>query len=354
MADSTLGAIRTKTRRITRSPSAAQITDAEIDQYINTFILYDFPEHLRLFSLRTTLTFYTQPGVDVYKTNDTNPLDPLFNFKNKYIAVHPPLFIAGVPSFYTQWRDVFYGQWPQTNAVVNTLILGDGTAGPFTGVINTFPQFPNSNGPNGGAILQNSLLLSALDVNGNAMQIVDYPQLTTPTTGLLGIPNQPPTSPGTTYGTINYQTGAFTVTFPANTLVGDTNPIWAEYVPYVAGLPISCLYYDNQFTLRPVPDKSYAVQIEADIRPTELLNAGLSPQIEQWWQLIAYGASKKIFEDRMDLDSVQMLLPEFKNQMNFVNRTSLVQQTNERTVTIYTTGKSYGGPWGNGSANFPF
>jgi hypothetical protein len=351
MADSTLQAIRLKTRRLTRSPSNAQLTDADIDQYINTFILYDFPEHLRLFSLRTTLTFYTQPGVDVYETNTTDPLDPLYNFKNKYVAVHPPLFIAGVPSFYTQWRDVFYGQWPQTNAVVNTLILGNGTTGPFTGIINSFPQFPNSAGPNGGAILQRSLLLTALNTDGTAMQVIDYPD--TNNLGFLDIPNTVPDAM-TNLGTINYQTGEFTVSFPNNTLVGDTNPIWAEYVPYVAGLPISCLYYDNKFTLRPVPDKSYVVNIEADIRPTELLQAGASPQIEQWWQFIAYGASKKIFEDRMDMDSVQMIMPEFLKQMNLVNRTSLTQQANERTVTIYTTGKSYGWPWANGSANFPF
>lgn len=358
MADSTLQAIRTKTRRLTRSPSTAQLSDADIDQYINTFVLYDFPEHLRLFSLRTTLTFYTQPGVDVYQTNTTNPLDPLYNFKNKYIAVHPPLFIAGIPAFYTQWRDVFYGQWPQTNAVVNTNIFGDGNTGPFSGVINTFPQFPNANGPNGGAILQNSLLLTILDVDGIAMQVVDYPQTyasisPSNTTGLLDIPNQIPT-PTSNLGTINYQTGQFTVSFPTNTMNSLNNPLWAEYVPYVAGLPISCLYYDNQFTIRPVPDKSYSVQIEADIRPTELLDANASPQIEQWWQFIAYGASKKIFEDRMDMDSVTMIMPEYMKQMNLVNRTSLTQQTNERTVTIYTTGKSYGWPWANGSANFPF
>jgi hypothetical protein len=43
MADSTLGAIRTKVRRLTRSPNTAQITDNQIDEYVNTFILYDFP-----------------------------------------------------------------------------------------------------------------------------------------------------------------------------------------------------------------------------------------------------------------------------------------------------------------------
>lgn len=350
MSDSTLNAIRIKVRRLTRSPSTAQLSNDDLDQYINTAILYDFPSNLRLFSLRSTLTFYTQPGVDVYKTNNTDPLDPLFNFKNKYIAVHPPVFISGIAASYTQWRDIFFGLWPQTNQVQDTLINGDGTQGPFDGVLNNFSQFPNPTGPNTGAIQQNSVIFTVNDTVGTAMIVIDYPEFNT--SGRLGLPNQPPDTPSTTYGFINYQTGAFTVSFPNTTMNSVANPLIAEYIPYVPGKPISVLYYDNQFTLRPIPDKAYPVQIEVDIRPTELLGVEDVPQIEQWWQFIAYMAAKKIFEDRMDTDSVQQILPEFRNQLNFVNRTSLTQQANERTNTIYTIGKSYGWGWYNSS--FPF
>jgi hypothetical protein len=274
----------------------------------------------------------------------------LYNFKNKYIAVHPPVFIAGIQSFFTQWRDVFYGQWPQTDAVVNTLIDGDGGTGPFTGIVPNFPPAGTPIGVSSGRILHNSMIFTALDTAGTAMIIVDYP--VSNTVGALGLPNQPQTLPSP-YGDINYTTGAFTLNFPNNTMAGISNPIYAEYVPFVPGKPLSVLYYDNQFTLRPVPNKSYPVQIEVDIRPTELLDQALSPQIEQWWQFIAYGASKKIFEDRMDMDSVQMLMPEFMKQMNLVNRTSLTQQANQRTVTIYTQGRQYWG-WGGWGSNFPF
>lgn len=349
MALTNLQAIQTKVRRLTRSPSEAQLSTSDLDQYINTFFLYDFPEHLRLFSLRQTLTFYTQPGVDVYATNDI-PNDPLNNFQNKYIAVHPPVFISGIPAFFTQWRDVFYGQWPQTNQVENTQINGDGSTGPFTGVLSTFPQVVvPATGPNTGAILQNSMIFTCLDTNGTAMILVDYP--ISNTTGALGLPTVPQTTI-VPYGFINYQTGQFSVTFPNPTLAGDTNPIYAEFVPYIPGKPISVLYYNNEFTIRPVPDKSYPVQIEVDVRPTELLSQNQIPYIEQWWQFLAFGCSKKIFEDRMDMDSVNMIMPAFKEQMNLVNRTSLTQQANERTVTIYTQGKSYG--WGWYNQNFPF
>jgi hypothetical protein len=353
MSDATLNAIRTKVRRLTRSPSTAQLSNEDLDQYINTSILYDFPSNLRLFSLRSTLTFYTQPGVDVYKTNTTDDLDPLFNFKNKYIAIHPPVFISGVPASFTQWRDVFFGLWPETNQVQDTLIDGDGTQGPFDGILNSFPQSPNPPNPpcpNRYAIQHNSVIFTILDTVGTAMIVIDYPEFNT--SGRLGLPNQTPDTPPTTYGFINYQTGVFTVSFPRSTMNSICNPLIAEYVPYALGKPISMLYYDNQFTLRPIPDKAYPVQIEVDIRPTELLTIEDVPQIEQWWQWISMLAAKKIFEDRMDMDSVQMILPELRNQMNLVNRTSLTQQANERTTTIYTIGRSYG--WGYYNSNFPF
>ena len=83
-------------------------------------------------------------------------------------------------------------------------------------------------------------------------------------------------------------------------------------------------------------------------QPTELLSSGQSPDLQEWWQYIAYGASKKIFEDRMDLDSVQSIMPEFKMQERLCLRRSIVQQTSQRTSTIYTDQSSTAGAYGPG------
>ena len=337
MADSSLQAIKNKVRLITRSLSENLLSDAQLTNYINTGILYNFSSELRLFSLRTTFTFYTQPGVDVYKTNTTDPLDPLYNFQNKYITVHPTPYIAGYPAMFTQSRDMFYSNYPQTNFVAQTGLTGNGTTGPFSGTLTQVP------------IVQNSLVLSCVDTNGTSMVIIDYPDNNL--IGTLSTPNQP--FPPSNYGSINYQTGQFTVTFTGNTNPGAT--IWAESLFYQPGTPLTVLYYDNQFTLRPIPDKTYPVQLEADIRPTELLNNGSSPQLEQWWLYISYLAAKLIFEDRMDYDSIAMIMPSLREQENFVNRTNLVQQANQRAPTIYTQGRIYGWGWGwGGNANWPF
>lgn len=338
MANSTLQAIRTKVRRITRSPALSQLTNEQLDEYINTFILYDFPEHLRLFTLRKLLTFYTQPGVDVYDTNTTVTTDPLYNFKNRYIAVHPPVFMAGIQSFYTQWRDVFYGYWPQTNTIADTQLRGNNSSGPFAG-----QQIAPSTGLP--FILQRSVNFNCLDTNGSAMVMVDIPinnQIgnLTPADVPLVAPFDTTQNPN---NYINYITGQYVITFPQITQTAA--PIWFEGILYQPGKPLGMLFYDSKFTIRPVPDKVYGIQIEVDMRPTELINTTDVPQLEQWWQYIAYGASKKIFEDRMDLDSVQQIMPEFKQQERLVLRTTLSIQANERTVTIYTQGKNYGFGW---------
>ncbi len=353
---STLQNIRTKVRRLTRTPSTSQISNDQLDQYINTFILYDFPEHLRLFSLRTLLTFYTQPGVDVYDTNTTVQTDPLYNFKNKYVAVHPPLFIAGIQCFYTQWRDVFYGMWPQTNTIADTLLRGNNSSGPFTGKIATLippvamPPFTNPLP----FILQESVNFNCLDANGTSMIMVDVP--ISNTIGNLTQANVPLVAPYDTIqdpnNYINYVTGEYVITFPAITQT--MAPIWFEGILYQPGKPLGILYYDNKFTIRPVPDKTYSVQIEVDIRPTALMDATEIPQLAQWWQYIAYGAAKKLFEDRADFDSVQQIMPEFKQQERLVLRTTLVQQANERTVTIYTQGKNYNIGGGFGGGGWPY
>lgn len=349
MALSTLDTIRKKVRRLTQSPSEAQLSTFELDQYINTSIENDIPTTMKLFSLRTLLTFYTQPGVDVYKTNTTDPLDPLFNFKNKYTAVHNPVFIAGVPTYYTQWRTIFYANWPQTNFISDTGLVGDGTVGPFVGIINSFPQqpFPLVNKQ---FILQKSVVFTALDASGTAMILVDTP--VTNQTGTLATPNSL-----VVLGTINYVTGAFSFSFPSATAVGTSlipNPIWSEVIVYTAGIPTTMLYYDNQFTLRPVPDKAYVINIEANIRPVELLSSMDEPQITQWWQWISALAARKVFEDRLDIDSVQLLTPFLEEQQALALSTSMEQYTNQRTVTIYSNNGVNQGWNNNNNGNWPF
>src|SRR5207247_3598233 len=101
--------------------------------------------------------------------------------------------------------------------------------------------------------------------------------------------------------------------------------------PYVPSLPLAVLFYDTTFTLRPVPDMAYRVQMDCFIQPTALLANNQQPGLQEFWQYIAYGAAKKVFEDRMDIESVQLILPEYRKQENLILRRTIVQKTNHST-----------------------
>lgn len=323
MADSTLEAIRTKVRRLTRSPSLAQLSNAQIDEYVNTFVLYDFPEHLRLFSLKTTFTFYTEPNIDVY---DSTMAAPLLGFDQKYVTFHQPVYIAGFQANLAQTRDAFFNVFPLTNNIASIGTAGNGVQVAFTGTLSAIP------------VLRDNVLFSSVDVNGDGLKL--YDELADGTLSGDGV------------GTIDYITGAFTLLF--NTAPANGQAINSQTIPYVAGRPHSVLYFDNKFTVRPVPDQPYGVTLDAFMRPTELLITSQKPELEQWWQYIAYGAAKKVFEDRTDMEGVSRLMPEFKAQEALVLRRTIVQQTKNRTATIYTQNIAgqYGPGWWYGGGSF--
>lgn len=317
MAEATLEALRKKVRRLTRSPSPQQISNDDIDEYVNTFIQYDFPQDLRLFSFRKTLTFYTDPNIAVYETNSVSG-DPLEDFKDKYTGVYNPVYVAGYSTWLSQSESEFYSRYPLINNF-STESTGDGITTLFTGTISTAP------------LLRNHVLLSSVIASGAGIKVYDDGE---------------GTFDGDGAGTIDYVTGDFSVTF--STAPASGSNVDSTTVPYAAARPDSILYFDNKFTVRPVPDKVYPIQIEVDMRPISLGNdPTAAPALEQWWQYIAYGAAKKVFEDRTDFESIQQMMPEFETQRLMVLRRTNAIQSKERSRTIYNDGTyiGYGAYW---------
>ena len=314
---SSLSAIRTKVRRLTRSPSTSQLTDDQIDDYVNTFVLYDFPE----FTLDKKLTFYVMPNVDGYGNNTVNADDPLYNFINISLSVQNPVYVAGQEVILSQSREQFYRQYPKYNYEAN-IGSGDGATVAFSGTLSDTPA------------LARTVMFNSIDANGDGLVVSDVPRTDVATgfqtqIGDIVVPNS-----AASIGTINYLTGVYSFTFP--TAPAASEDVTVQAFRYTTGRPRAVLFEDNKFTFRPVPDKAYRVQLDTFKRPTELLADADEPEISQWWQYIAYGACKKVFEDRMDVESVDAIMPEFMRQRSLVLRRLVVQQTGERTATIYT------------------
>lgn len=319
MATSDLSTIQQKVRRLTYSASPAQLSDTDINQYINTFLLYDMPMHLRQWNLRTTFTWYTIPNIDTYEISPATVAGQFNNFINLYNGVYEPVYIAGYQAYYTQSRQELFNMYPQVRAI-NQIGSGDGVTTFFSGTLQSIP------------VTTNSVLFDGMysTVSGNAgVQVYDDGN-----GNLIG----------DGAGTINYVTGVFQFTFTTAPSAGTI--VNSQSLPYVAARPQTLCFYDNSFILRPVPDQVYEVNFEVDQLPTELITSSQNPDINQWWQYIAYGAAKKVLEDRRDMDAVAQIMPEYEKQEALVERRTLIQLANQRTQTIYVTQSTANGNWG--------
>lgn len=301
---SNLGDIRTKVRRLTGRYSQSQLSDTELDKYINTYYVFDFPEELRILNLKTKYTFVTEPNVDVYN------LDP-----NTYLNIEQPVYASGYQISYYQDYQSFFQMFPYNSAVFN-LGTGDGVTANFIGIINNSP------------IISNKVLVSAVDFAGNPLSALDNG---------LGV------LIGDVVGsTINYISGAINITFTSPPGTGE--PIRVSYVPYVAARPLALLFFNNTFTLRPIPDQAYKMELLAWKLPTELLGAADNPEYNEIWQLIAYGAALKIFGDNLDMDSYGKVNILYEKQRTLIGRKTLKQLSTQKVRTIYSTTDFY--PYG--------
>lgn len=319
MSIATLNDIITKVRKLTGSGTTNQLTDAQIIDYIDSFYLYDFPAQFRSLKLKDRYTFNTQYGIDTY------PFD-----SEHYTTVEMPCYVAKreVKLFQDIWS--FYGVWFNWQ-FQETLTSGNGTNGTgiggYSGLTtanplirstrnnprvqtNTVPTtnfltnpqdtpFPQTNF----GCVQN-LLITANVSYGNTLIVTDDGA-----GNLIG---------DCTAGTINYFTGLVSGLI-FNQAVPSGNAITIEYNPtnpQGLAIPQAVLFFQNQFTLRPVPDKGYTVELVAYRLPSQVLlgtdnpnsiNYSGTPEQLEWWETLAFGAAKKIYEDRLDPDGVSLM-----------------------------------------------
>lgn len=341
---STLQNIRIKIRRLTRSPSTAQLTDAQIDDYVNNFYLFDFPEELRTKTLDGTFTFYSQPFIEEYsQVTDPSLSDTaLFEFLQRFTSFGPPAYCQGRPLVWTQSMAEINAMFPQQ---MITQVIGTGN--------DFITAFNGTLDPANVPVMANTVVISSIDANGQGITAVDKPSLSTSAPnagyynpyGFLYSPNDFTTP----IGNINYVTGVFDVTFPVAPAAAA--PVTAQIQPYQPTIP-STIYFDGQsFHLRPVPNRVYEITMKAQLIPTQLMDTANNPLIYQWWQYIAYGAAIKVLQDRLDLDTVQLLMPEFKRQEHLVERSTITQLSSQRSSTIYSQNGWFNGLNWNGYNN---
>jgi hypothetical protein len=277
--------IRAKIRNITGSPSPDQITDDELNTRINDYMVFTMPFELKVQIENQFLQFKTVPGQDIY------------SFPGGYFTDSPGAYADGFPLIFYQDPDIFFQDWPQQYAVDN-IATGDGVTNNFSGSLQSPP-----------------IIMGSLFITDGTQVLQDQGD------GTLT---------GNGSGTINYTTGAYNIAFTTAPTASDT--IYAKYQGYQGNRPQGVMFFNNEFTLRPIPDQVYQILMQGYIKPQTLDSDSDIPLQEEWGPLIAYGVSLEIFNDRGDAESFDQYLTSFLRYQNVAQARTIQQYTEEQSV----------------------
>jgi len=337
-----------------------------IDDYINDFYLYDMPEDLRTLRLRDFYTFSTIPNCGTY------------GVPQNIIQIYDPIYIDNYQYAWHQFPDNFYRIWPELNFIDRNLFTPNG-------ILSTF-SFKLSQTP-----VQQGTVVIGLNPNidGNPSPVLetftdqDHPiPLDIPQQQYFVNPGKLTGNQGGT-GTIDYLSGAVTITYanpPAN---GTTSS--CHYHPYVASRPRDILFWQQQLFIRPIPNDTYSVKVMAYMLPTTVISAATNatqrpsifvdpattptsaptsttvqiqgftgnsgslptdlPQFNEFWQLLAYGASLKIFAEDGEHEEYANYVPYYEKAKLLVQRKTLKQLGSQRIPTPYADNNIGGASW---------
>jgi hypothetical protein len=307
MAVWNLNAIQNKIRQTTGRYSPQDISIEVLNNYINYYNQYVLPLDLKLDRFHTFYTFLSLANKQLYDLPDG------------YVAFENPPMLN--QQFLLDWYQdpmQFYNDNPNQISL-SVAATGDGVTSAFAFSSPGTPILPGST-------------VIADDVETFEDTNTTY---TTSNVNITG-------SEGGT-ATVNYSTGAITVNFA--TAPADGQNINLSYSQYVAGQPTAILYYNNQFTLYPVPDQTYKIVMKAYANTLVLASDGTEkttfsistdrPLLDEWGPLIAFGSSKQIHVDKGEMDAYAEVDMLYQREMRYVLNRTLQKLLNTRSTPSF-------------------
>ena len=301
MAEWNLAEIRKKVRRLSGRLSVSELSNNQVDDYINKYFQFEFPAEVKLNRNYVLHEFNTTANQEEY------------DFPANFTNFVPEATIDRRALVFYQDPDAFYNQNPQNVQRFSTW-TGDGST---TGFSNTY----TSNAPffEGSVVVDD--LTEVFSDDGDGVL-----------TGDAG---------GT--GTVNYITGAISVTF--NAAPADGQAISASFIQYKAATPSTVLMFDNKFKLFPVPDRAYRFRIKAwslsYVKPvtgankTSFTLGDDKPLQEEWGPAIAFGAARRIASDFGEIDRYGELTQLYKEQINYILTRTHIDLESTRSLPMF-------------------
>lgn len=280
MATWTLAQIRQKVRQVTGRFTGSEITNEQLDTFINQFYQFTFPAEVKLDKKLTYYEFLTSVNQAYYD----QPLELYTNFEPPATCNNLSMLWFQSPAFFFEANPLqytFLTQW-----------TGDGFTTVFSTTVTGFPIMPGT-----------------VTVTDNTETFEDTNQNWTTANVIVN---------GTLGGTmvLNYATGTVQVNFfqpPAN-----GQNIYLNYVVFAPTRPQAILMYNNQFQLYPIPDQVYKIKMPAYQVTAPLVNATDEPGLNEWGPCIAYGAARDILADYGELDAYADVTQLYKEQVSYI------------------------------------
>ena len=336
-----------KVRRLTGAADPFQLPDVPdpsnpysvgISDYVNSFYLYDFPAQYRALKLKDKYTFNTIQGIDTYAFDSEH-----------YTTIEMPCYCAKreIALFQDPWS--FYAvefNWQN----IDFLTSGNGGTGTYSGMTTATPILRSVN--------NNPAVTTNVNVATNPYPVSRVQNILITTNTATSTLNVTDDGNGNligdcTGGTINYFTGQVTgLVFTQSVPQG--NPINIQYNPFTPSIPLAILFFQNQFTLRPVPDQGYTIELTAYRQPSQALSTTPAfqgnPELSEFWETIAIGAAKKIYEDRLDSDGVALMDKMLAEHYSLNMTRTYAQLGKQRVNTIFADQLNYN--YGQGAGFF--
>ena len=367
--------LRSKVRKLSGTPSTNQLSDADLDEYIENFYLQDLMAMLNLEELDDWYYLRTYENIERYGTLPEN-----FSLKG-------PAYVNGRLVSLFDDETLFFEDYPQTYQSRENVGTGDGATTNFTGTLSENPISPQNlifdddlevfsprkleidalTAASNAAVTtrQNHLLSTGdlvmiskisegmLQINNRVSKItktsntaftldsVDSSSFTAYTSGGEVIPMSVVPLEGNLggTGTATISTGAFDITFA--TAPASSQDIRANYEAYRAGEPDAVLWNDREVIVRPVPDATYDVKIGVSSRPRDLrdsdgnFDADATLARDDWGKFVCYGAAIDILNDRNQQEIAAALMPQFSQLKEQVMSRWIRNYRGERSVPSF-------------------
>lgn len=289
----TLANIRSKVRNITGRISTNDVSNATLLTFINNFYQETLLQELNLLELENWYDFNTSVNDETYSISS-----------DSYFTIKTPCYVNGDEIDFYVDPSLFYSRYPR-EIDVQDVGDGDGSTKTFTDTLTNTPI-------KSGTVVVDDRTEKFSDDGAGTL------------TGDAG---------GT--GTINYTSGALSVTF--NAAPSDGRDIRATYEYWSTGKPAALLWdsVNSQIILTPTPDEVYKIRVRVSGVPSALSSDSDTPAFDDWGPLIAYGAAITLIEEYEGAEQARIHYPNYKRYLNLANRRFIRQYEGVRSQPTF-------------------